>query len=96
MLQPKHLAIARASLTYWDEEMGAEPESVYRHYLHSQDFGTTFAPIDIANVRREFNKATIKYALLDSVNRELVAGSLVDDGASLTAQSHQQIVAVLL
>ena len=96
MLQPKHLAIVRAALTYWDEEMGPEPESVYRHYLHSQDIGTTFAAIDIANVRRDFNKATIKYALLDSATRELVDNRLVEDVASLNPQPQQQIVTVLL
>ena len=96
MLQPKQLAIVRAALTYWDEEKGAVPESVYRYYLHSQDIGTTFAPIDIANVRRDFNKATIKYALLDSDTRELVDNCLVEDVLSLTPKPHQQIVAVLL
>ena len=96
MLQPKHLAIVRAALTYWDEEMGPEPESVYRYYLHSQDIGTTFAPIDIANVRRDFNKSTIKYALLDSDTRELVDNRLVENVLSLTLRPHHQIVTVLL
>ena len=83
MLQPPHLAIVRAALTYWDEEMGSEAQSVYRHYLHSKDRGITFAPIDIANVRRDFNKATIKYALLNTVTRKLNPDVLVDDAYRL-------------
>ena len=95
-MQPKHIAIVRAALTYWDEEMGSQSESVYRHYLHSLDNGTAFTPIDIANVRREFNKATLRYALFDTDARELVPDSLVDDASALVAKSHQRVITALL
>ena len=36
-MQPKHLAIVRAALTFWDEEMSAVSHETYRHYLHSKD-----------------------------------------------------------
>ena len=59
MLQPKHLAIVRAALTYWDEEMGGSERAVYSHYLHSQDADATFDASDVIHTRQFFNSAEL-------------------------------------
>jgi len=67
MLQPKHLAIVRAALTYWDEEMSGADQTIYQHYLHSQDADVKFDAVDVIQTRRFFSSAK----LLESVSRTI-------------------------
>ena len=54
MLQPKHLAIVRAALTFWDEEMAGADKSLFQHYLHVQDAGVEFGADDVLASRQFF------------------------------------------
>ena len=95
-MNSKHLAIVRAALTYWDEEMGAASEDFYQHYLHSKDQGTVLAPADVAKTRRFFNQVELKFALLERESNELVTGVLVEHRRELACLPSQRIVSVLI
>ena len=56
----KHLAIIRAALTFWDEEMAGASKSVYQHYLNSKDQDIEFDDYDVALTRRVLNFACIE------------------------------------
>lgn len=60
MLQPKHLAIVRAALTYWDEEMAGASQAVYQHYLHSMDADVKIEAVDVTHTRQFFNAAKLE------------------------------------
>ena len=60
MLQPKHLAIVRAALTFWDEEMAGADKSLFQHYLHVQDAGVEFGADDVLASRQFFNSVTLR------------------------------------
>ena len=95
-MQAKHLAIVRATLTFWDEEMASVPETVYQHYLHSKDQGTLITPDDVVEARSFFNEAKLKYALIDLESNELVPGQLATLQSEFSCQSNQRIVSVLI
>lgn len=94
-MRAKHLAIVRAALTFWDEEMSSASEAVYQHYLHSKDQGTLLTPPDVAEARCFFNEVDLQFALLESESSELVAAKLVDRPSELNCLPNQQIVSVL-
>ena len=60
MLQPTHLAIVRAALTYWDEEMSGADQTVYQHYLHSQDANVKIDAVSVTQARQFFNAAKLR------------------------------------
>lgn len=94
MLNSKHLAIVRAALTYWDEEMGAESNDVYRHYLHSRDQDIVFNPDDVASVRLYFNVAIHRCGLLDFQTGKLLPVTFEDE-PPVPKEPDQKIVSVL-
>ena len=65
MIDDTSLAIVRAALTFWDEEMGAVDRSVYKHYLHSFDSTKTLTADDIAETRQYFNNVEIRIGSVD-------------------------------
>lgn len=96
ILQPKHLAIVRAALTYWDEEMGTASYEMYRHYLHSRDTNECFTPEDIVDVRVYFNRVVHKYGLADRDSEVLVSTALAGEATAMAREPGQQIVSVLI
>ncbi|QEG22037.1 hypothetical protein [Mariniblastus fucicola] len=94
MLNSKHLAIVRAALTYWDEEMGAESHDVYRHYLHSRDKDTVFTPDDVASVRSYFNAVDHRRGLLNVQTGKLLLVTFEDE-PPVPKEPDQKIVSVL-
>ena len=95
-MQTKHLAIVRAALTFWDEEMSAISHETCRHYLHSKDQKVVITPTDVAIARAYFNQVVLKFGLLDIQAGTLVAKSLVEDSRGLSCEPGQQIVSVLI
>lgn len=95
-LQAKHLAIVRAALTFWDEEMSVVSHETYRHYLHSKDQKVAIVPEDVAIARSYFNQVVPKFGLLDIRTGTLVAKPLVEDSLDLNCERGQQIVSVLI
>lgn len=84
MLQPKHLAIIRAALTYWDEEMAGADKSVYQHYLHSQDVDVRIVAEDVTLLRQFFSSAELanveEVSSIDLQNSILLISSSDDPG----------------
>jgi hypothetical protein len=74
----KHLAIVRAALTFWDEEMASTEESVYKHYLHSVDLGTRISATDVVAARKHFNEVELKFALVENESGRFVSENPVD------------------
>ena len=66
MLQPKHLAIVRAALTYWDEEMAGASQAVYQHYLHSMDADVKIEAVDVTHARQH---SVSRYLRIQSSSR---------------------------
>ena len=66
MINHTHLAIVRAALTYWDEEMSSVDQSIYSHYLHSMDRGVVLTPKSIAIARSYFNGVEVKIGSLNA------------------------------
>ena len=95
-MQHQHLAIVRAALTFWDEEMASVSDTIYRHYLHSKDQGVEITPGNVALVRTYFNQVVPKFCLLDLQSGELASKQLVEDSRVLTCEPSQQIVSVLI
>ena len=94
-MKPVHLAVVRAALTFWDEEMATASRPVYRHYLHSRDQEVVIAPADVAAARVFFNEVVIKFGLLDLQSGTLIATPLVEDIDELICNHDQKIVSVL-
>ncbi|MEZ6093461.1 MAG: hypothetical protein R3C03_04365 [Pirellulaceae bacterium] len=87
----------RAALTFWDEEMGAVDQSVYKHYLHSTDLSTKLTAQDVAETRDYFNNVDLKVALLDKQSGKFDSESPIDPTHELSYQSgHHLPVAVLV
>ena len=95
-MQPKHLAIVRAALTFWDEEMASVPRESYRHYLHSKDQDVVISPEDVAEARVYFNQVASKFGLIDFQSGKLISKPLVEDSCELNCKPSQQIVSVLV
>ena len=96
MITSKHLAIIRAALTFWDEEMGAAGESVYSHYLHSNDNGTKFTADDVAQIRVFFNSVDLLYALVGNDTAAFVSSKAVGSLAELPDQTGETNLANVL
>jgi len=96
MLQTKHLAIVRAALKYWHEEMGSVSHDVYRHYLHSRDRELELSLDDIVSARAYFTDVNHKYGVLDVASGTLLPTTLTEDGQWLACSSNQKIVSVLI
>ena len=95
-MQPKHLAIVRAALTFWDEQMSAVSHETCQHYLHSKDQNIVISPRDVAIARAYFNQVVLKFGLLDLQAGTLVTKSLIEDSHGLSCEPGQQIVSVLI
>ncbi len=95
-MKSKQLAIVRAALTYWDEEMGSASPAIYRHYLHSTDQEIAIVPHDVAVTRAYFNQVIPRFGLLDLQTGMLVSKPLVEDSHELTCGPSQQVVSVLV
>ena len=96
MITNKHVAIVRAALTFWDEEMATASQSTYQHYLHSADVGTEFTPDEVALVRRYFNNIELKKALLNQLTGHFDSEAPVDSGSELACQIGKQVPVVVL
>ena len=95
-LQPTHLAIVRAALTFWDEEMGGVSHEIYRHYLHSNDKDVVLTAESVARARMYFNQVVLKFGLLDLKTGAIVSTELTNTPDELHCKSGQQIVSVLI
>ena len=95
-MQAKHLAIVRAALTFWDEEMSGSSHETHRHYLHSKDQEEVIFPNEVSEVRAYFNRIILKFGLLDLQTRTLVLKPLVENSHELNCKYGQQIVSVLI
>ena len=95
-MQTKHLAIVRAALTFWDEELSAVSHGIYGHYLHSKDQEVVIAPRDVAIARAYFNQVVLKFGLFDLQAGTLVTKSLIEDSLDLKLEPGQQIVSILI
>ena len=95
-MQTKHLAIVRAALTFWDEEMSSASHEVYRHYLHSKDQKVVIAPMDVAIARDYFNQVVLKFGLINLETKTLVSKPLVESRHELNCKIGQEIVSVLV
>lgn len=97
MITEKHLAIVRAALTFWDEEMSMENESVYEHYLHSNDQGRKLTANDVADIRDYLNNVDLKVALLEKSSGTFDSDSPFELTNELSFQADRQTpVAVLV
>lgn len=96
VLRADQLAIVRAALTLWDEEMGSAPEAVYQHYLHSKDQGAAITAEDIATTRAYFNQVNLKFGLVDRQQGVLVSKQLCENSGELDCQPKQQVASVLI
>lgn len=96
MLNSKHLAIVRAALTYWDEEMGSESHDVYQHYLHSRDQDVFFTPADVVEVRAYFNDVVQRFGLMEAATGRMLSNPLAEDSRFLNIEPSQKIVCVLI
>ena len=95
-MQARHLAIVRAALTFWDEEMSGASHETYRHYLHFKDQEEVIFPNDVAEVRVYVNQVIPRFGLLDLQTRTLVSKPLVENSHELNCKQGQQIVSVLI
>ena len=92
----KHLAIVRAALTYWNEEMASVDQSVYKHYLHSKDEGHLFTAQHVAEAKSYFEEVEWKFALIDVVTTEFVSSKPVDTLDELSYSPVNQLQVVVL
>ena len=92
----KHLAIVRAALTFWDEEMASTEESVYKHYLHSADSGTLISATDVVAARKHFNKVELTFALVENESGRFISEYPVDTYSELSYQSDQEHLVCVL
>ena len=84
MINHTHLAIVRAALTYWDEEMSSVEQTIYSHYLHSRDRGVVLTPESIAIARSFFNGVDAKTGSLN-----LTTGAVTLDELSVVGGNAQ-------
>ena len=96
MIDDKHLAIVRAALTFWDEEMASADQSIYRHYFHSKDLQRRISPSDVAELRRYFNDVDVKFAVIDKTSSNFISSRPIGTAPELTDQTDQQLVVVLV
>ena len=86
-MNPTYLAIVRAALTFWDEEMGSISHETYQHYLHSKDREVVISSEDIAKTRVYFNQVEPKFGLFDLQAGVLLSTQLTDNPNELKSLS---------
>ncbi len=96
MISNKHLAIVRAALTFWDEEMGASDREAYKHYLHTKDKEMEFSAKEIAEARNLFNSVELKTALVDIEHGTLVSQSPMEAVAEASYQVDREKLVIVL
>ena len=66
MLKPHHLAVVRAALKYFDEEIGPHGTDGLLQYLDSQDDPSKVTTDHIVQARDFFDSVELNYAWVDS------------------------------
>jgi hypothetical protein len=97
MLTSRQLATIRAALRYWQEEMCPHGAPAMRPYLGSQEIEPLDAT-ELAQLRRRFLPAAIRYALYQRKSRELLSRQLFTTAKAAAEQikQHLSLATVLL
>jgi hypothetical protein len=98
LLTKRHLAILRAALRYFDEEMSPHGPRVMRHYF-DEPLQEELQTEEIPALRVFLQNCELRFARLDSTGTRLVSRKLwatMEEKNSSTAQQSRQVATVLL
>ena len=97
MLTPHDLAVLRAAVTYFEEELGPHGVEAMRPYLDEPP-PTDGQPTDIAPLRDLLGSCQVRYACCDLAATQVIHAGLVStiEAAHLIAETHAGQVVTLL
>lgn len=98
MLTETHLAVIRAALKYWDDEMVPGTQQWVMYYLSPQDQHLTISDSDVTSARKLLSKIELSYALMDKHSGLLMSDSLVaaNNGHELSYQADRAVIVSVL
>ena len=99
MLKVQHLAVIRAALRYWDEEMGPQGVTSFRHYLEEPTSAGELTNEHVTFAREWLAQCELRYAMCNQAGTQLTKPQLFQyvSEAELVCDSElAQIVAVLV
>ncbi|MCA9124840.1 MAG: hypothetical protein H6822_24575 [Planctomycetaceae bacterium] len=76
MLTPRHLAVIRAALKYWDEEMSPHRAGSFAAYLDEPSLAGNLTSEDVTYARQQLANCTARYAACDEAATTLIGGQL--------------------
>ena len=99
MLTEKHLAIIRAALRFWDQEMSPHGDDMFLDYLDESDRNLELTVADTRVTRELLSQSSLFYALAEKETNRLLSGDLIDAtvGDEITFHSDRaRLVTVLV
>ena len=98
MLTEKHLALVRAALKFFDEEMSPSGTNALLPYLDDQGKAANVDISDVAQTRNFFDSVDMGYVLVDSTGILVESQRLIPASPSvaLNFQSDLSLLAVVL
>ena len=93
MINERHLAVIRAALKYWDEEMSPSGSQAFDHYADDRSHGISVA--DVREARELLANVKLGFVLVDLASDRIVSDEVSYDG-ELSYQVGQARVAAML
>ena len=99
MLTTRHLAVIRAALKFWDEEMSPHGTAAFTGYADEPIVGGELTSSDVTHVRKQLDRIELRYAVCDEDVTELIGGQLFETAEEAESAQHsrvERIVTVLV
>ena len=98
MLTAKHLAVLRAALMFWDEEMSPHDPAVAAPYLSEPIGSGDWIKDTVADLRNQLAACQIRYVLSSPDGSSLISDQMFDSlaQAKAAAVSDSALVAILI
>ena len=78
MLQPRHLAVIRAALQYWDEEQSPHGTAAFAGYIEEPLPGGELTNEDVEYLCVQLEHCELRYALCNEDGSELISQRLFE------------------
>jgi hypothetical protein len=99
LLTHSHLAVIRAALKYWDEEMSPHDPAIYQGYF-VEPIGTgEWIPPAVSFLRSQFSACELRYALCSPDKATILGSQLfqaLDEAQNAALSSPADIATVLI
>jgi hypothetical protein len=99
MLTTRHLAVIRAALKYWDDEMSPHGAGSFAAYLDEPSLAGDLTGEDVTHARQQLANCTARYGVCDEAATTLIGGQLfatIEEAERTAEATSGKLVTVLI